>query len=255
MFDPPDADHIAVLIGDDRGMYDSFLLSFWSSHCFFSHHNLALNVHIGGAPLLLYVGEKLAGGFLKRNGLAKGDLYVWKSDNGPTGLDQINGPYLFSALNENSVSFQKGRFVKIDHYQPDMAGSVGFDDLGFADQITQDGLSIGAGAFLFSRPEDLSTNPNNGLQAVFHSTGRSSLYNRTELWGQTFLLDINFDSFEPGQPILADITVLYDGNVLGDDGIRSPDNGVWAKDGIVYGACNNCSPFPNIKNALFTVLS
>jgi hypothetical protein len=253
MFDQPDADHIAVLIGDDRGKY-SFLLSSWTSHWFFSHHNLALNVRIGGAPLLLYVGEKLAGGFLQRNGLAKGDLYVWASDDGPTGAAQKNEPYHFSALSEDFVYFQPGSFVKIDHYQADMAGQVGFDDLGFADQATQDNLAIDAGAFLFSRPEDMSTNPRNGLQAVFHSTGRSELYSRTELWGETFRVDVNFDSFEPGQPIPADITVLYDGNVLQDDGIRSNDNGVWAKDGIVYSTCNNCSSFPNIKCVLLTVL-
>jgi hypothetical protein len=135
-----------------------------------------------------------------------------------------------------------------------LAGTVGFDYLGFADQSTQDDLSIDAGAFLFSRPEDLSTNPNNRFQAVFHSTGRSELYNQTELWGHTFQVDVNFDLFEPGQPIPADITVLYDGNVLGDNGIRSPDNGVWATDGIVYGACNIFSSAPNIKCVLFTVL-
>jgi hypothetical protein len=43
MFDQPDADHIAVLIGDDRGTY-SFCCLIWSSRSISSHHRFALNV-------------------------------------------------------------------------------------------------------------------------------------------------------------------------------------------------------------------
>lgn len=211
MFAQPDPDHIAVLVGDDRG----------------------------GAPLLLYVGEKIPSVyFLERNGLAKGDLYVWTSDDTPKGIEQLGLSYYFSFLG-GGVTSAVGYFTKIDHYQEDMAGQDGFDDLGFADQDTQDDLSIAAGAFLFSRPEDLSTNPDDPLQAVFHSTGRSSLYGGTELWGQTFLVNVVFENFEPGADIPATVSVLYDGNDSEneDSGIRSPDNGVWASDGIVYSKC------------------
>jgi len=201
MFDQPDDDHVAILIGDDRG----------------------------GAPLLLYIGEKLPGNFLERNGLAYGYLYVWVAGDGSTTPADFLG----------TGNLKAGYFKKLEHYQPDMAGLDGFDDLGFANQVTQDALAFdGPGAFKFSRPEDVSTNPENGLQAVLHSTGRSSLFNGVEKWGQTLLIEVDFDNFDPeGDSIPADITIVYDGNDFEDFGIRSPDNGVWASDGVVYGTC------------------
>jgi len=197
MFDQPDPNHVAILGGDDRG----------------------------GAPLILYVGEKQPGGFLERNGLAFGYLYVWVAADGtiaPDGTPNFLG----------KETSKTGKFVKIEHYQP---GETGFDELGFASQAKQDELGDAVGAFSFSRPEDVSTNPDNGLQAILHSTGRNDLFGGIESWGQTLRIDVNFDNFVPGEDIPADITIMYDGNQFGDSGIRSPDNGVWAKSGLIYG--------------------
>ena len=137
---------VVVLVGDDRG----------------------------GAPLLLYVGQKFqsypgdnAPMFLKRNGLAKGNLYVWVADNGDVSPEDWNG----------TGTSRSGKFVKIQHYNPSMAGQPGYDDVGWADQDTQDDLAFNvAGAFAFSRPEDVHTNPADGTQAVLASTGRDSLF-------------------------------------------------------------------------------
>jgi len=197
LLDQPDTNHVAVLIGDDRG----------------------------GAPLLLYVGEKRPGGFLERNGLSFGYLHVWVADDGTDNADEFIG----------TGESKTGRFVKIEHYQPENAGLPGFDDLGFADQATQDDLSYNvAGAFRFSRPEDVSTNPGDGSQAVLHSTGRASLF-PNEKWGQTLLIEVDFTSFVPGEDVPADVTIMYEGNESEDFGIRSPDNGAWADDGLIYG--------------------
>ena len=201
MFDQPDENHIAVLGGDDRG----------------------------GAPLILYIGEKRPGGFLARNGLEFGYFYVWVSADGTRAPNE--SPQLLGTF-----TAKEGYFKMIEHYQPEMAGEAGFDDLGFADQATQDALAVAAGAFAFSRPEDVSTNPDNGLQAILHSTGRSQLFGGVESWGQTLLIDVDFSSFQPGSDIPARVTIAYDGNDLDkkDNGIRSPDNGVWASDGLIY---------------------
>ncbi len=113
-------DKIALLIGDDRG----------------------------GAPLLLYVGNKGEGegdDFLVRNGLASGKLYVWVADSGETSPEEFNG----------TGESRDGAFVAIDYYRPDLAGNGEYDELGFATQDKQDALAEAAGAFQFSRPEDL----------------------------------------------------------------------------------------------------
>ncbi|MFM7408909.1 MAG: phosphatase, partial [Cuspidothrix sp.] len=54
-------DKVAFIIGDDRG----------------------------NAPLYLYVGDKKAGGFLDRNGLAQGKLFVWVADDPNNATDPI----------------------------------------------------------------------------------------------------------------------------------------------------------------------
>lgn len=201
MFDQPDSNHVAILGGDDRG----------------------------GAPLILYIGEKQAGGFLERNGLAFGYFYVWVADDGTQAPNE--DPKFLGTGNSKT-----GAFKSIEHYQTDMAGEDGFDEQGFADQNTQDNLAEAAGAFRFSRPEDVSTNPGNGHQAVLHSTGRSSLFGGVEKWGQTLRITVDFESFTAGGDIPAEVEILYDGNDFEneDDGIRSPDNGVWASDGMIY---------------------
>jgi secreted PhoX family phosphatase len=205
--------HVAILVGDDRG----------------------------DAPLLLYVGEKIPGGnFIERNGLANGRLYMWVADNGDLSPAQWNG----------TGTSRSGRFVEVENYNADEAGSadsqgeLGFDELGFATQMELDNQKVTIGAFNFSRPEDLHTNPKsgNGNQVVFASTGRNTTINQgKDVWGTTYLVDVKINRGRiKNDNITAAITILYDGDDAGlqfphpDFGIRSPDNLVWADDGLIY---------------------
>jgi len=196
-------EHVAILVGDDRE----------------------------AAPMLLYVGEKQSGTFLERNGLAEGKLYVWVADNGDLDPEDWNG----------TGTSREGRFVAIDYYRPDLAGNGEYDDLGFATQDKQDALAEAAGAFKFSRPEDTHTNPANGSQAVFASTGRGGRF-PSDNWGTTYIVDVEIDETRIAQDnVEATLTIIYDGDDAGagqfrdpDLGLRSPDNLVWANDGKIY---------------------
>ncbi len=209
---------ISLLIGDDRG----------------------------AAPLLLYVGEKEtdSSDFLERNGLANGSLYVWVADD-PT----INNPEEFNGTG-NSLD---GQFVEIDYYRPELAGTAvdanndgsiqddaGYDEQGFATQFQQDALGAAVGAFRFSRPEDVATNPQDGTQAVLASTGRGSVF-PSDNWGTTYELEVDFSDDDGNSSLSAELEILYDGDDAGagqftdsDFGLRSPDNLDWADDGNIY---------------------
>ena len=187
---------VAVLLGDDRQ----------------------------GAPLYLYVGRKGEEGFLKRNGLTGGDVYVWVADKGEKTPEDWNG----------TNTSRAGRFVKIDIHAPDRAGMAGYDEMGFATQATQDELIDAVGGFRFSRPEDVSTNPEDGTQAVMASTGRGSVYPSDD-WGAIYLVDVDFGK------MTATLRIAYDGDDAGDGqfthpdfGLRNPDNLDWADNGMVY---------------------
>ncbi|WP_413172269.1 alkaline phosphatase PhoX [Anabaena azotica] len=202
--DTGNTDQIALLIGDDRQE----------------------------APLLLYVGEKNAAGdgsFLDRNGLAEGKLYVWVADDTADASDAIEAdPRDFNGSGNST----NGKFVAIDYYRPDLAGTADYDALGFATQEKQDALAAAAGAFKFSRPEDVATNPFDGTQAVLASTGRPEVFDGQDTWGTTYKIDVDFGATE----IKANLNILYDGNDDGnkDFGLRSPDNLDWADDGKIY---------------------
>jgi glycerophosphoryl diester phosphodiesterase len=195
------------------------------------------------APLLLYVGEKdirKRAGLLERNGLAKGNLYVWVPDEGvdsPDDEDNAPDPTGFNGTGNS----QSGKWVKLDYYRPDLAsedGSTGYDALGFATQEKQDALVLEAGGFQFSRPEDVATNPKNGRQVVLASTGRGSRFPEDN-WGTTYQIDFKFS--KSGKPLKTTLEILYDGDDAGagqfadpDFGLRSPDNLEWADDGYIY---------------------
>jgi hypothetical protein len=206
--------HVAIVIGDDRG----------------------------DAPLLLYVGEKISkGNFLERNGLSQGKLYMWVADGGELSPADWNG----------TGTSRSGRFVEVENYNADQAGSagnqskLGFDELGFATQAEIDAQKVAMGAFNFSRPEDVHTNPRKGKgnQVVLASTGRVTSINQgADYWGTTYVIDVKINRGRiRNDNITADISILYDGDDAGnyqfphpDFGIRSPDNLVWADDGSIY---------------------
>ncbi|MGK7931685.1 MAG: alkaline phosphatase PhoX [Microcystaceae cyanobacterium] len=207
--DSGDPTKVALLLGDDRQ----------------------------GAPLYLYVGEKNAlndNSFLDRNGLAQGTLYAWQSDTGETTPADFNGTG--GSLTGNWVEILNEGAINGDD-------SDGFDGDGYA---TQDGLDTQTGraalldntivpglttqdVFLFSRPEDVATNPFDGSQVVMSSTGRSNLFS-DDSWGTTYIIDVDVDN------LTGDISILYDGDDADkqDFGLRSPDNLDWADDGHIY---------------------
>ncbi len=177
-----------------------------------------------GAPLYLYVGNKdrgAAAGFLARNGLAEGRLYVWAADTATSPTD-FNG----------TGSTESGTWKEVNNFDPSKAGTAGWDAMGYADQDTLDDLADAAGHFAMSRPEDVATDPNDGGRAVIASTGRDSLF-PADSWGTIYTVDIEFDG--NGQPTTAALQILYDGDDAGnqDDGLRSPDNLDWADDGSI----------------------
>jgi len=202
---PRNGNEIVALIGDDRE----------------------------GAPLLLYVGEKIRNGnFLERNGFAKGKLYAWVPDD----------PDIKTPEDWNGRGSQPGEFVEIQHYNPDLAEDYSCQDAedpdydrdGFACQDKQDELVFDvAGAFRFSRPEDVATNPKNRRQAVFASTGRERRF-PSDSWGTVYIVDVDMSSST--DTIRATVTILIDTDAAAvpDEGVRSPDNLDWADDGYIY---------------------
>jgi serralysin len=178
-----------------------------------------------GAPLYLYVGTKDPNGnFLERNGLSGGQLYVWATDSANDTPEDFNG----------TGNSETGTWMAIDAQDVSMAGMPGYDDLGYKDDDTLRDEAINTlGAFSFSRPEDLHTNPLGGNQAVFASTGRGSLFPSDD-FGTTYIIDTKFDP--NSNPVGSELHILYDGDDPGNQaqGLRSPDNLVWADDGLIY---------------------
>ena len=191
--------HVAVVIGDDRP----------------------------GSPLLLYVGLKNAnGGLLDRNGLKNGELFVWVADDGAKSPADFKGTGVSKA----------GKFVKLNYFDPAQKGVNGYDSLGFATQSKQDELTQAAGAYRFSRPEDVSTNPFNGQQVVYASTGKGDQFADDD-YGVLCVIQFNLDDLKSPK---ATIKIVYDGDDAGngqfdgpDYGLRSPDNNEWLSNGYV----------------------
>ena len=179
-------------------------------------------------PLYLYVGKKVEGGtFPERNGLVGGQLYVWKTTSGAT---------------NPSGGFNGSGDVENGYWEPltiNKGAGDGYTADGYATDATLRKGAVALGAFQFSRPEDLATNPKDGTQAVMASTGRAGILGNSDVWGSTYLIDVDFDFdegvFDPAGSE-TELTVLYDG----DDpdkmqaGLRSPDNLDWADDRRIY---------------------
>jgi len=178
----------------------------------------------GSAPLYLYVGEKDANGdFLAQNGLKDGKLYVWASDAGDLDPSTFNG----------DEAIRNGQFVEVTVKDAGMAGQAGYDAAGYANDSTIRAEADAKGAFSFSRPEDLATDPENGSRAVFASTGRDSLFDGADKWGTVYDVEVDFANLADGE-IGASVRVVYDGDADATNGLRSPDNLEWAGDGFVF---------------------
>ena len=151
-------------------------------------------------------------------------------------INNANNPIDFSGTG----SERSGFFQELDYYRSDLAGVQGYDSLGFASQELQYQLAEQLGAFTFSRPEDLSKNPNSSTEFVFTSTGRSSSFNGVDKWGTTYIINLDFIDIE-NNDIQAYINIIYDGDDAGnnqfnnsDFGLRSPDNLDWSDNGMIY---------------------
>ena len=191
--------HVALLLGDD--------------------------IEVGRAPLYLYVGRKdPAGDFPARNGLRGGQLSVWVANGGDSSPADWHG----------TGNRRDGRFVPIPARDPARAGKPGHDALGYRDDTTLRDAAWELGAFSFSRPEDLHTNPADGTQAVLSSTGHGKIFPEDD-WGTLYRIDLRFVAEVSRLPgATATLTILHDADDYGDAGIRSADNLTWARDGMVY---------------------
>ncbi|MCV2880424.1 choice-of-anchor I family protein [Actibacterium sp. XHP0104] len=181
-----------------------------------------------GAPVYLYVGEKSTdadAGFLARNGLEGGKLYVWTADSGALDPSDFNGT-------GNSAA---GAWVEIDN-SPNLAladefGANGYDEFGYPTQKNLWTQAKAVGAFQMSRPEDVATNPADGTQIVFASTGRAGAFGGADEVGTTYIIDLDFTDINAPT---ATTTILYDGDDDPAQALRSPDNLDWADDGMIY---------------------
>lgn len=174
------------------------------------------------APLYLYVGKKQRhGDFPARNGLRGGKLYVFVADNGDT-----------SPADFNTAGTLKGKWVEINNTPvPAMAsadGSTGYDLNGYPTQSRLWAEAEQLGAFGFSRPEDVATNPHDGTEAVLASTGVDTFVGGVDTFGTMYTVKTNFDN------LCATLTIIYDGDADPTRALRSPDNLDWADNGYIY---------------------
>lgn len=183
------------------------------------------------APLYLYVGEKdtsASADFLERNGLRGGKLYVWVSDN----LE--SSPADFNGLGGTPTTLG-GTWVEVNN-TPDLSlasetGEFGFDEFGYPTQGNLWLQSRDLGAFGFSRPEDVATNPSDGTEIVLASTGVDTYDGGVDTFGTIYTVKTDFSDLSHPTAV---ISILYDGDADPDRGLRSPDNLDWADDGLIY---------------------
>jgi len=176
------------------------------------------------APLYLYVGTKNPNGdFVAQQGLRDGQLHVWVPDD-----QNRRTPAEF-----NTSGTLTGSWVAIDNSpNPALAsddGTTGYDEYGFPTQRLLWLRAEAVGAFGFSRPEDLATNPFNGSEIAFVSTGVDTYVNGADTFGTIYTIDTDFQTLE------GDVTIMYDGDADPNRGLRSVDNIDWADDGFIYG--------------------
>ena len=111
---------------------------------------LSDDLEFGGAPLYLWVGRKQPeGNLVERNGLAKGQLYAWVCAANAQSPQDWNG----------TDTLQRGSFTPLQTRNPSGRSSAGHDREGYLDDTLLRAQAFAAGAFAFSRPEDLHTNP------------------------------------------------------------------------------------------------
>ena len=170
------------------------------------------------APLYYWEGTKNGkgnGSFLDRNGLAEGQLFCWASITGEANPDQFHG----------TGSTLSGEWLPINTRDETMAGTPGYDVLGYKDAALLREEAFTMGCFAMSRPEDVHENPRDPKQVVVASTGRGGLF-PADNWGVLYIVDVQSANLE--------ILVDTDDSQFQDFGVRSPDNLVWSQNGKIY---------------------
>ena len=163
------------------------------------------------SPLLLWVGspgEGMGNGFLNNNGLESGNLFAWVPD----------APIMQGSF-QGAHAEQDGHFIQLPVFQPDKAGTVGFDAMGFATETTLLSFVDNVGAYLFSYPGGLSVNPNQPNQVAMTSNGDGNS-TPSNAWGSVLALTINPDDNS------ANITIIYDGDDFSGNNLPNPDFGI-----------------------------
>lgn len=202
-----------------------------------------------GVPLYFYIGTKDRSpdaSFPARNGLAEGQVYYYKAAARCDAAPTETSPQTFNGTS----STMTGVLCPIAVQDASKAGQPGYDAEGYLNGETLRSNALAAGAFAFSRPEDLHHNPANRNQFVFISTGRGRNFPADD-WGTTYIVTTDLAAKT------AEVKILYDGDDAGggqfadpDFGLRSPDNTVWGADGFIY-----VNEDPATQNNVFGELS
>ncbi len=151
--------------------------------------------------------------------------------------DAIDSPAEFNGTGQST----EGRWVEIDNApRTELAsedGTTGYDEYGYPTQSNLWLQAADLGAFGFSRPEDVATNPSNGAEFVLASTGVDTYDidpetgNGVDTFGTLYTMEIDFRN---GVPKGAELKILYDGDDDLARALRSPDNLDWTDDGLIY---------------------
>ncbi|MCT0218695.1 choice-of-anchor I family protein [Synechococcus sp. CS-1329] len=185
------------------------------------------------APLRLWVGQKTAGGFLERNGLAEanGALYTFvPTALAETGLDNTPGPDSDDLKALALGAPLAGSWVKVE--KPAGTSYADLSDAQFRN------LTIGLGALQLSRIEDGEVNPLNGQQAAFVTTGTKD-FSSGDLYGNVYTMSFA-DAFATDGSLAStgasSLRLIYDADRFADPitGLRNPDNLTWSADGSLY---------------------
>ncbi|RPF83641.1 MAG: DUF839 domain-containing protein [Roseibacillus sp. TMED18] len=216
--------HVAIILADDSSPFD---------------FDPDADDGSEAAPVYLYLGEKNPNGdFLERNGLRGGKLCVWKSNTGE-----------LTPLDFRGSGTLNGSWVEVSNItnlaEADESGANGFDEFGYPTQGNLWLQAKGANAFGFSRPEDVSTNPRDGTEVIFASTGVDTFAvdeatgNGADTFGTLYTIKtdftgVDFGNFPGSSTPTASVTILYDGDADPDRALRNPDNLDWADDGFIY---------------------
>ena len=214
LIDTGSTDTVAILLSDDHS---------WSSS----------DATGSVAPsAVLWVGEKNAGtgGFLDQNGLETGKLYSWAPSAVADARDLGNLAGTGTSLSGSWVELTNSGLA------PDGTAT----DAQLRAEARADGAQI------FSRPEDVHTNPNNGQEAFMITTGRrinedGSGDDLADQEGSLFVFDFSSTFGSDGLVSgTTSVTNVYDADTdnfldLGDNqDLDNPDNGVWSADGNIY---------------------